>query len=131
MNDKTPTPDEKMKELFGETIFSYTRAEALADGVLIDVSEIAEGIGFKIPTAINERLFYALGGGTPDQDPDRCHVELLLHEAGLAWADRKEDDGTPGGNYGFFEWLDQPAVIALSGGDDGNAVFSICFLAEL
>jgi hypothetical protein len=33
-------------------IFSYTRAEAIADGVLIDVTETAREAGIKYPTAI-------------------------------------------------------------------------------
>jgi len=35
-----------------ELIYSYTRAEALADGVLVDVSELAAEAGFRIPVAL-------------------------------------------------------------------------------
>ena len=35
-----------------ELIHSYTRAEALADGVLIDVTEAAKEAAFKIPVAL-------------------------------------------------------------------------------
>ena len=34
-------------------IFCYTRAQALEDGVLIDVTETAKEAGFKFPTAIS------------------------------------------------------------------------------
>ena len=34
-----------------DLIYSYTRAEALADGVLVDVSERAQRAGIKYPTA--------------------------------------------------------------------------------
>ena len=37
-------------------ISSYTRAEAISDGVLIDVSEMAKEAGFKWPVAITARL---------------------------------------------------------------------------
>ena len=40
-----------------EIIYAYTRAEALADGVLVDVSEKAREAGFKIPVAITKRVF--------------------------------------------------------------------------
>ena len=30
-------------------IFSYTRAQAIADGVLIDATELAKGGGFPVP----------------------------------------------------------------------------------
>lgn len=33
-------------------VFTYTRAQALADGVLFDVSETAKEAGFKIPVAL-------------------------------------------------------------------------------
>lgn len=39
-------------EIFGEVIHEYTRAQAIADGVLIDVSETAKEAGFKIPVAV-------------------------------------------------------------------------------
>ncbi|MBU1862844.1 MAG: hypothetical protein KKH94_04165 [Candidatus Omnitrophica bacterium] len=35
-----------------EVIFSYTRAEALEDGVLHDISSLAKEAGFKFPVAI-------------------------------------------------------------------------------
>lgn len=33
-------------------VFSYTRAQAIADGVLIDVSELAKEAGFRFPVAV-------------------------------------------------------------------------------
>lgn len=39
--------------LFGPVIFSYSRAEAIADGVLVDVTETAKEAGFKWPTAVS------------------------------------------------------------------------------
>lgn len=39
-------------ELFGELIHSYTRAQAIKDGVLIDVSDTARHAGFRFPVAI-------------------------------------------------------------------------------
>jgi hypothetical protein len=38
--------------IFGEVIHSYTRAEALADGMLIDASAMAREAGIKIPVAL-------------------------------------------------------------------------------
>jgi len=49
-------------EPFGEVISSYSRAQALEDGVLGDVSEKAREAGFKIPVAITERLHNHLEG---------------------------------------------------------------------
>lgn len=39
-------------DLFGEPIYAYTRAQALGDGVLVDVSDLAEEAGFRYPVAM-------------------------------------------------------------------------------
>lgn len=41
----------------GEVIFSYTRAQAIEDGFLVDVSEIAKEAGFKYPTVVTAALW--------------------------------------------------------------------------
>lgn len=46
-----------MHELFGEPIHVYTRAEALEDGTLVDVSETAKEAGFAVPVALTSRLY--------------------------------------------------------------------------
>ena len=46
MNDETMT-----REIFGELIYSYSRAEALADGLLVDITERAKRAGIRYPTA--------------------------------------------------------------------------------
>ena len=40
------------EDLFGPVIHSYSRAEALADGVLVDVTSTAREAGFRIPVAL-------------------------------------------------------------------------------
>ena len=50
--------DEAMtREIFGEPICCYSRAEALADGVLIDVSERARRAGIRYPTACTHSVW--------------------------------------------------------------------------
>jgi hypothetical protein len=49
-NDKNESP-------FGEVIFSYTRKQALADGVQVDVSESARQAGIKYPTFLTRTVF--------------------------------------------------------------------------
>ena len=41
-----------------EVISVYTRAQALADGVLIDVSALAQEAGFKWPVAVTDHLYH-------------------------------------------------------------------------
>ena len=45
-----------MTELFGEVICTYTREQALEDGVLVDVTEMAREAGFTFPVALTQRL---------------------------------------------------------------------------
>ena len=47
-----------MEDLFGEVIYSYTRKQAIEDGVLIDVSEMAREAGIKYPVAVSSTVYY-------------------------------------------------------------------------
>lgn len=46
-----------MENTFGPVISSYSRAQAIEDGVLVDVSEIARGAGIKWPVAVTARVW--------------------------------------------------------------------------
>ncbi len=66
-----------MAELFGPVISSYTRADAIADGVLIDVSETASEAGIVFPVAVTSAVwaeYVAVPEGVQCQD-----------EAGRLW----------------------------------------------
>ena len=41
----------------GVLIFSYTRAQAIADGVLVDVSKLAKEAGFRFPVAVTAAVW--------------------------------------------------------------------------
>lgn len=43
--------------MFGEPVHIYSRAQAIEDGVLVDVSEIAKEAGFKIPVAVTRAVW--------------------------------------------------------------------------
>ena len=46
-----------MEDIFGEVIHTYSRAQAIDDGVLVDVSELAAEAGFKFPVAMTAGLW--------------------------------------------------------------------------
>ena len=48
------------ESLFGEVIFSYTRAQAIADRVLIDVTPTALEAGFRFPVAATAALMASI-----------------------------------------------------------------------
>ncbi|BBP94888.1 hypothetical protein BSFA1_00170 [Burkholderia sp. SFA1] len=43
---------DNLQAVFGQVISTYTRAQAIADGVLIDVTAQASETGFKVPVAL-------------------------------------------------------------------------------
>lgn len=46
-----------LQDVFGEVIHSYTRRQAIDDGVLIDVSEMAREAGIKFPVAVTAAVW--------------------------------------------------------------------------
>ncbi len=122
-----------------EVIYSYTRSQAMADGVLIDVSQMASEAGFRYPTAITADLHACL---TPNQwevelgqsydsrlwdvvfmacfaarqagDTDRSQFEVSLFEA--------EDDPHHNTHHSTLRlW------IVVGPGDEGEPVITIGF----
>ena len=51
---------ETMEELFGEVIYAYTRAQAIEDGYLVDVTTDAEEAGFVFPVALTRAAYAEL-----------------------------------------------------------------------
>lgn len=43
---------ESAADLFGDAVYTYSRADALADGYLIDITDHAKTAGFRVPAAI-------------------------------------------------------------------------------
>jgi hypothetical protein len=59
MNMKSPKSSSHpfdLEDLFGPVIHSYSRAEALEDGALIDVTSTAREAGFRIPVALTRAV---------------------------------------------------------------------------
>ena len=62
------TNDEAMaSEIFGELIYSYSRADAIRDGVLLDVSERARRAGIRYPTACTHGVWALIDCVTPSE----------------------------------------------------------------
>lgn len=60
-----------MNEVFGEAIFTYTRAQAVEDGELVDVSKMAREAGVKFPVAVSRAAwdrYCEVPDGTVGQD---------------------------------------------------------------
>jgi len=67
--------------LFGDIISRYTRAQAIADGVLVDVSETAREAGFRWPVAITcTAWLHCVAWSEPDN-----RRQVYQDEAGRLW----------------------------------------------
>lgn len=52
-------PMDTRKEIFGETIYGYSRADAIEDGVLVDVTKTAKEAGIRYPVALTQAVWAA------------------------------------------------------------------------
>ena len=49
--------EQSAESFFGDAIFIYTRAQAIADGVLVDAGSMAKTAGFKLPVALTAAVW--------------------------------------------------------------------------
>ena len=66
-----------MNSFFGPLIYAYTRADALRDGELIDVSTMAAEMGYRVPVAVTRTVWF--GVVEPDETPGQS-VEGRLED---------------------------------------------------
>lgn len=83
MSDTATTPTDP---IFGEVIFAYTRADAIADGVLVDVSETAAEAGIRLPVALTADAFadmvtWTRGDACQDESGRLWDVVWMLRDA--------------------------------------------------
>lgn len=67
-----------LREMFGEPIHVYSRAQAIADGVLVDVTETAREAGFSAPVAVTRHVWDECV-----EVPEGC--EGVQDESGRLW----------------------------------------------
>lgn len=124
---------------FGDAIHRYTRAEAIADGVLVDVTRAASPAemagGFAVPVAITAALHEAIKA-IPDRQAGVADVRGRLHDVlwMAACAARRA-----GGGCAFRVHLPvdggakklQDLVVHLGLGDAGELVVTIGFPEDM
>ena len=75
--------------IFGPVISAYSRAQAIEDGVLVDVSEMAREAGISVPTAVTAAVwaeFVKVPDGVEGQD-ERGRLWDILNM--FSWAARR------------------------------------------
>ena len=125
---------------FGPVIDAYTRAQAIEDGVLVDVSETAREAGFNIPVAVTRTVWNRLVAvpegylGFQDErgrlwdvvsmaryyarrasDRDRVIMCVLVRDIRK---DLRDSDRPPRKHF---------PIVAIGAGDQGEAVVTVMF----
>src|SRR5512137_1913119 len=65
------TQPQDLAEIFGQPIFTYTRAQAVADGLQVEVTKTAEEAGIRFPVFLTRAVFdnyVAVPPGVTGQD---------------------------------------------------------------
>lgn len=121
-----------VRELFGEPISIYTRAQALEDGVLVDVTPWASGC-FKHPVALTAALWAIVSEVPPGLGGDST-LDVRVREVLRAAVQVAQGSSRPTSQFTFpilmgtAEGLRTLELLAHSGpGDQGEPVITIGF----
>ena len=127
-------------EVFGEPISVYTRAQALADGYLVDAGTLAREAGFVVPVALTRGVWGACVAWPAEAGNSQSEAGRLwdvLHLARIAV--QQADDGV--GQLTFRVWrvpagarAGGPApvelVMCIGPGDVGEPVITVMLHGE-
>lgn len=72
-----------MNDYFGETIFSYTREQAVTDGVLVDITEYAKEFGFKYPVSVTRLVWETCISW--DNDKEQVYQDEIGRLCDILW----------------------------------------------
>jgi hypothetical protein len=72
---------ERQTDIFDNVIYSYSRAQAIAEGVLVDVTQIAKEAGFKWPVAVTSAAWEDCVAWTDADSRRQTHQD----QAGRLW----------------------------------------------
>jgi hypothetical protein len=114
-----------MEEIFGPVISSYSRAQAIEDGVLIDVSDTDAARLFKYPAVVTVELHSAISRGA-GSDPATYAARLWDVFYVMQCSARRTNDSDV-----FFRVKVGRSTLALRGncgpGDDAAPVLTLGF----
>lgn len=111
-----------------DLIYTYTRSQAIEDGMLVDVSETAREAGFRWPVALTTDLWNII----EDIPPSKSHQDVegrLWDVLWMGYNAAQRHTGNDGCRYRLIchhkrkTYLDLKMVIG--GGDDGEPCITI------
>lgn len=128
-----------MSDFFGPPIHTYSRADAIRDGVLVDVTDTAAEAGFKVPVALTaaahlDTVAWNADHGAHQDEAGRLWDVLTMARQAAGWQ--------PGGQRVTFQVLrvpnhcaaEAPELVALDlhigPGDTGEPVITILLPEE-
>jgi DNA repair protein RadC len=123
-------------------IYAYTRSQALADGVLVDVSQMATEAGFRYPTAITADLHARITPNEREKALGQSYEGRLWDVLFLAFFTARRSDTLDRCSFevGLFEAEEDPPHcthrsilklwIVVGPGDEGELVITIGFLED-
>ena len=76
-----PSNEQTVESFFGNVISTYTRAQAIEDGVLVDPGPIAKEAGFKWPVALTANAWADCVAWTKDDSQKQVHQ----YQSGRLW----------------------------------------------
>ncbi|MGO4416846.1 DUF6573 family protein [Cupriavidus sp. KB_39] len=76
---------DRLQDIFGEVISVYTRAQAIADGVLIDVTAKANDAGFKVPVALTATVWAEAVAWSAEDSVRQIHQDERGRLNDLLW----------------------------------------------
>ena len=137
--------DNTITAIFGEVIDRFTRAQAIADGSLVDATELARQAGFSVPVALTSAVWHDCVAWT---DEDTENTGAPQDETGrlwdIVWVARVRCSGPAGRDTDRVRFtilrVARDAKVAtptpvrldahIGGGDDGEPVVTIMFPEE-
>lgn len=122
-----------------EVLVSYTRAQAIADGVLRDVSTMAEEAGFKFPVAIssaawNDAVEWSKENESYQDESGRLWDVLWMAFAAIRFPRGSHSAGSPSLTYALYripnekyatEATELVLELHVGPGDNGEGVITI------
>ncbi len=76
-----PSNEPSAESFFGNVISTYTRAQAIEDGVLVDAGTMAKEAGFKWPVALTSAVWDDCVSWTDDDSQKQVHQD----QSGRLW----------------------------------------------
>ena len=119
MQLKLPVNTPTMSDLFGKPISSYSRAQAIEDGVLIDITPLAAKMRLRFPVAMTSALWVSCTTRPGDQDMTEVLTQLL-----------KTIQTAPPSDQLAFTALQLALHAVIGPGDDPNPVITLMLQGE-